>query len=189
VRPEVAELYNVSFLLCGLFFCRRCSASPPEDTAADPVSDLHYYRVAELAYEHGWRHDPTGDCDALCPQCLAQQAVAADRPKTGSGSSAALDFMSSTMLRRLVTIPAWLFACASGGFFLRVWLAPDACLDFGGSFNYERWVCSGDTNPYRLVHFYELKSFWLFVGVSMGACLLQWRWSNAIQQTTASDHA
>lgn len=86
MRPEVAELYDVSFILCGMFFCRRCSASPLEDDMpADLVSDRHYYRVAELAYEHGWRHDPTGDCHALCPSCLAQQAVAADRPKMGSG--------------------------------------------------------------------------------------------------------
>jgi hypothetical protein len=97
--------------------------------------------------------------------------------------------MSRTMLRRLVTILAWLFAIASGGLFLRVWLAPDACLDFGGSFNYERWECSGDINPYKLVHFYELKSFWLFMAVAMGAGLLQWWWSSAIQQPAAADRA
>lgn len=103
------------------------------------------------------------------------------------GLCMALDFMSRTMLRRLVTTLAWLSAIASGGLFLRVWLAPDACLDFGGSFNYERWECSGDINPYKLVHFYELKSFGLFIAIAMGVCLLQWRWSSAIQQAAATD--
>jgi len=69
VLPEVAGLYDVSYILCGMFFCRSCGADPPEDTGAAPYSDLHYYRVAELAYQLGWRHDPAGDYDALCPAC------------------------------------------------------------------------------------------------------------------------
>jgi hypothetical protein len=73
VCDEVAALYEVSFILCGLFFCRACGAAPPTDTQAPACSDLHYYRVAESAYRQGWRPDPAGDCDALCPACIENQ--------------------------------------------------------------------------------------------------------------------
>ena len=95
--------------------------------------------------------------------------------------------MNAKALKRGVRVLAWMLAMAGGGLFLRTWLAPDACLDFGGSFNYERWECSGDINPYEEVRFYELKSFWLFLGVSLGASVLQWLRPHAIQQAVAAD--
>ena len=64
----------------------------------------------------------------------------------------------------------WLIAASlvpaliSGWYFLEVWLAPNACLDFGGSFDYVAWQCSHtQNNPYIHVPLYHLVSFWLFV--------------------------
>jgi hypothetical protein len=43
-------------------------------------------------------------------------------------------------------------------------LAPDACLDRGGSFNYSIWKCSYDESfPYIPTSFLQLDSFWLMV--------------------------
>ena len=78
IKAEVAPLYDVSFILCGFLFCRSCKSGAPEDTGAPPYSDLHYYRVAELAHHQGWIPDPAGDYDVLCPACVAQQTLGAD---------------------------------------------------------------------------------------------------------------
>lgn len=90
-------------------------------------------------------------------------------------------------MKRVAKFIAWMLTVGTLWLFLRTWLAPDACLDFGGSFNYERWECNEDVNQYVDVGFYELKSFWLFVCVFGGACALQWGWRRAIQQAVASD--
>lgn len=71
VRLEVADLYEISFILCGMFFCERCNTSPPEDSEVQPFSDLAYYRIAELAYEQGWRSQVRGEYAVLCPVCAA----------------------------------------------------------------------------------------------------------------------
>ena len=84
-------------------------------------------------------------------------------------------------MTRLVRLCGWIIAIGSLWFFVRTWLAPDACLDFGGSFNYERWECNDEVNQYVAVRFYELKSFWLFVVTVAVASLLQWKWRRAIQ--------
>jgi len=73
VRPEVADLYEISFILCGLFFCERCNAAPPEDGEVKPYSRKAYYRTAELAYEQGWRPVIGKEFEVLCPNCIAQQ--------------------------------------------------------------------------------------------------------------------
>jgi hypothetical protein len=78
VRPEVADLYAISFILCGMFFCKRCNASPPEDRDAKPYADRAYYRTAELAYEQGWRPATGSEYEVLCPVCVAQQGHAGD---------------------------------------------------------------------------------------------------------------
>jgi hypothetical protein len=88
---------------------------------------------------------------------------------------------------RVVKLIAWILAAGALCLFLRTWLAPDACLDFGGSFNYERWECNDAVNQYVDVRFYELRSFWLFLGVFVGACALQWGWRHSIQQAVAAD--
>jgi hypothetical protein len=100
--------------------------------------------------------------------------------------------MKRRILQRATKILAWGIVVGVGAFFLRAWLAPDACLDFGGSFNYERWECTGDVNDFVDVRFYELKSFWLFGAALVGACVLQWVWraqSNKPLQSMARDDA
>jgi hypothetical protein len=78
VCPEVADLYDISFILCGMFSCESCGASPPEDPAVKPCSDLAYYRTAELAYGQGWQATGRNEHAVLCPACIAQQRHAAD---------------------------------------------------------------------------------------------------------------
>jgi hypothetical protein len=85
VRPEVAALYDISFILCGLFFCKRCQAEPPVDSSEALCSNRYYYRIAELAFDSGWRAEAAVEYSTLCPVCVAQQTIPADRPKTGSG--------------------------------------------------------------------------------------------------------
>jgi hypothetical protein len=87
VRPEVSALYETSFILGGMFFCERCQASPPEQTEATAYSNHHYYLVAELAYDLGWRPDEGAEDAVLCSNCAAsaERAMAADRAKPRSG--------------------------------------------------------------------------------------------------------
>lgn len=68
---------------------------------------------------------------------------------------------------------------------IRTWLAPDVCLDSGGSFNYGRWECTDEVNQYIAAAFYELKSFWLSVITLAGASLLQWRWRRTVDRPKA----
>src|SRR5262245_8915902 len=49
--------------------------------------------------------------------------------------------------RWLLRATAWLIAAVSAWYFLAQWLAPDGCLDSGGSFDYETWQCSFEVNP------------------------------------------
>jgi hypothetical protein len=58
---------------------------------------------------------------------------------------------------------AWLLAAFALWHFLGVWYAPDACVDFGGSFDYELWECSGEVNKYREISACQLPSFWILV--------------------------
>ena len=56
--------------------------------------------------------------------------------------------------------------------FLGQLLAPDSCLDHGGSFNYSSWECSFTENfPYVATPFFSLSSFWLFVGCAITSLL------------------
>lgn len=71
VRPEVAELYEISFILCGLLFCRHCNASLLEHASAGIYSDLAYYQTAEFAYEQGWRPIAEHEYAVVCPACGA----------------------------------------------------------------------------------------------------------------------
>lgn len=53
--------------------------------------------------------------------------------------------------------------------------APDTCLDHGGSFNYSAWECSYTENyPYIATPFFQLNSFWLFLGcLGLGLLVLR----------------
>ncbi len=82
---------------------------------------------------------------------------------------------------------AWGIALGTAVLFLRVWTAPDTCLDLGGSFDYERWECNDQVNPFRDVRFYELKSFWLLVVSFVAAYSLQRGWRGTIQQSVQPD--
>lgn len=91
------------------------------------------------------------------------------------------------MLKRFTKVLAWTFTVTAFGLFLRTWLAPDACLDFGGSFNYDRWECTAEVSEYIAVRVYQLKSFWFFVAALIAACVLQWSRQNAIQEAAAGE--
>jgi hypothetical protein len=64
---------------------------------------------------------------------------------------------------RVVCWVAWAASIAAALSFVRVWLAPDGCLDSGGSFDYGRWECADETKPFVYVPAYALWSFWLLV--------------------------
>ena len=68
--------------------------------------------------------------------------------------------LTHKLLSAASLIPALIF----GWYFLRIWFAPDDCLDFGGSFDYVEWECNHThKNPYIHVPVYHFVSFWLFV--------------------------
>jgi hypothetical protein len=90
-------------------------------------------------------------------------------------------------MKLAVKLLAWLLVLFTLWRFLGDWFAPDACLDSGGSFNYELWECSGEVNQYVDVWFYELNSFKLFFVALVFACVLQWQWRRSIQQAVPAD--
>ncbi len=62
---------------------------------------------------------------------------------------------------------------AALSWFASDWLAPDGCLDSGGSFNYEAWTCS-HTEQYQYIDvpFAERVSSWVFaLGTVASICL------------------
>jgi hypothetical protein len=64
----------------------------------------------------------------------------------------------------------------AGLYFLAVWVAPDHCLDLGGSFDYVMWRCShAEDYPYIDVPVYHLVSFWVF-GASVIIALAAFVW-------------
>ena len=68
------------------------------------------------------------------------------------------------LTRNPVKVVACLPALAAIWYFLKQLWAPDACLDFGGSFDYVAWQCSDTVNhPYIKVPLYRFGSFWLVV--------------------------
>lgn len=78
VRPEVAALYDVSCILCGMFFCEQCQAAPPIVSGEVLYSDRYYYRIAELAFDVGWRALSPAEHSALCQNCVAEKSMHAD---------------------------------------------------------------------------------------------------------------
>jgi hypothetical protein len=64
-------------------------------------------------------------------------------------------------LVRFAIISAWAFSFFSLWLFLRKWLAPDGCLDRGGSFDYVRWTCDlSQDHPYMSVSPFTQLEFW-----------------------------
>jgi len=76
--------------------------------------------------------------------------------------------MNKLILNKIIKVVVWGLVLVSIWFFLQQWFAPDACLDFGGSFDYILWQCSHDKNhQYISVPIYNYLSFWLLI-----SCLL-----------------
>jgi hypothetical protein len=68
---------------------------------------------------------------------------------------------------------------ASLWWFASDWLAPDGCLDAGGSFNYEKWSCSHtEQSKYMEVSFLDRTSTWVLV-VGAPLSLLLWNLSRS----------
>lgn len=71
---------------------------------------------------------------------------------------------------------SWCAVIIAGWSFLGDWFAPDACLDFGGAFDYVHWHCSHDPNEvlsYIDVPVYQLASFQVFSAFLALAIVLQ----------------
>ncbi len=65
-------------------------------------------------------------------------------------------------LVKTIKIIVFLPVFIASWYFLRDYFAPDACLDFGGSFDYINWKCNYDvTLKYIEIPFYKIKTFWL----------------------------
>lgn len=78
----------------------------------------------------------------------------------------------------LTEVAAWTAAAWSILHFLGVWLAPDGCLDSGGSFDYDTWQCSDNTHQYREVPAYRLTAFWVmfcFIGAATALSMIRRR--------------
>jgi hypothetical protein len=89
-------------------------------------------------------------------------------------------------VRKLVKATGLVLAIVAGWNFLGDWFAPDACLDFGGSFDYQTWRCSyTDDHPYIDVPVYDLFSFWLFV-MAVGVALTAFVWLRPRRWETGS---
>jgi hypothetical protein len=67
---------------------------------------------------------------------------------------------------RIARWAAWILVAAALLYFVDDWLAPDACLDSGGSFDYKLWRCANESKPYVDVAVYTRWSFWVLVGCS-----------------------
>ena len=86
------------------------------------------------------------------------------------------DLMRVPDMRRFVKGVGWITTLVTGWYFFRDWFAPDACMDFGGAFDYVSWRCSHDNNEslrYIEVAAYQLPSFWLFAISCALAVVLQ----------------
>ncbi len=81
----------------------------------------------------------------------------------------------------LVVVIAWLAAVYFAIEFAGACLAPDACLDTGGSFDYVHWTCAYEvSHPYVPVGFDQIPGFWAMsasaaAAVVLGACVLRTR--------------
>ena len=68
----------------------------------------------------------------------------------------------NTVMKKFIKIFSWILVFIAVLCFLQSWLAPDACLDSGGSFDYIQWQCSFTNNhPYIEVYIYQFTSFWI----------------------------
>lgn len=79
--------------------------------------------------------------------------------------------MSERSMYLLVLI-SWSAAVYAAFAFVGTYLAPDSCLDAGGSFNYAAWECSRESNhQYLAVAITQVPGFWI-MAASVSAALL-----------------
>ena len=70
--------------------------------------------------------------------------------------------MPRSTLARFSECFAWVVAFAALWLFARMWLAPDECLDRGGSFDYVAWECDlASSHVYVHVPFFAHAEFWV----------------------------
>ncbi|HYD79445.1 MAG TPA: hypothetical protein VEC06_06530 [Paucimonas sp.] len=70
-------------------------------------------------------------------------------------------------MHKFVVVFAWVAAAYAIWLFAGAYFAPDACLDFGGSFDYKSWECSKDVK-----HEYIEMPVYLVPGFNLAATLL-----------------
>jgi len=66
----------------------------------------------------------------------------------------------------MILVLVWLAFAVVAWSFVGSYLAPDACLDQGGSFNYSSWACSHSENSaFVSVPIFKVPGFWpAFIG-------------------------
>jgi len=75
---------------------------------------------------------------------------------------------------KIIKYILWVSVVVSFWYFLRDYLAPDGCLDSGGSFDYVNWECSyGINHKYIEVSVFKLKSYWVAVTIFLVALSIQ----------------
>jgi len=75
--------------------------------------------------------------------------------------------MKHVNVRLVISFAVWLAPLVAGWHLLGELFAPEACLDFGGAFDYVNWRCSQDDQEvfqYMEVPVYRLPSFQAFTG-------------------------
>jgi hypothetical protein len=80
VQPEIAPLYDVTFVLCGMVYCCRCRAEAPVDARSPVYSDENYYAQAVAMTALGWVR-PAKELDVICPRCAGNPSHCVDYRK------------------------------------------------------------------------------------------------------------
>src|SRR5262249_53017341 len=74
VPAELEPLWYVSFILCGMVFCERCSAEAEYTSAHPDFTDESYIDCARAMLKAGWTVVPEDALAVLCPGCSGRQA-------------------------------------------------------------------------------------------------------------------
>lgn len=63
-------------------------------------------------------------------------------------------------MKKTLVVTLWALALYLSWYYVGNFFAPEACLDFGGSFNYETWRCShSDNQTYLETPFFKVPGF------------------------------